>query len=161
MTYLQLLHQNAPAHKTNQLKDYLTSKRVTVLLDPPYSSDLAPLTCFNPKWHKKILTGRNYSYKMPVGFAVYQCLKSAPKSDYIGAFQIWIKRLKICIHVKGGCIKRMYHTKRSIVSILQIYSPSDNTYRTPLVFIDINIKALTTSRCYRRQDYWNKYQGFL
>ena len=49
MAYLQLLHKNAPAHKMNQVKGYLTSKRVTILIHLPYSPDLAPFDMFNSK----------------------------------------------------------------------------------------------------------------
>ena len=80
IAYIQLLHQIAPAQKANQVKDYCIWRANTSLYYSilPYSSNLAPFCMFYSKRHKKMLTGRTYLYKMSVGFAVYQCLKSAP-----------------------------------------------------------------------------------
>ena len=40
------MHENAPAHKTRFVTDFLESERVTVLPHPPYLPDLAPCDYF-------------------------------------------------------------------------------------------------------------------
>ena len=46
LKYVRLLHDNAPAHKARIVTDVLESEKVTVLLHPPYSPDLAPCDYF-------------------------------------------------------------------------------------------------------------------
>jgi histone-lysine N-methyltransferase SETMAR len=43
-----LLHNNAPAHQSVLVKDFLAKNNMTTLKHPPYSPDLAPadFTCF-------------------------------------------------------------------------------------------------------------------
>ena len=45
---VRLLHDNAHAHTSSIVIDYLETKNVTVLPHPPYSPDLAPadFSCF-------------------------------------------------------------------------------------------------------------------
>jgi transposase len=38
-----LLHDNAPAHRSVLVKDFLAKNYVTTLEHPPYSNDLAPV----------------------------------------------------------------------------------------------------------------------
>ena len=39
-----LLHNNAPAHSTAKIRQFLTQKQVATLNHPPYSPDLSPPT---------------------------------------------------------------------------------------------------------------------
>jgi hypothetical protein len=41
-----LCHDNAPAHTSLIVQQFLTSKNITVILHPPYSPDLAPSDFF-------------------------------------------------------------------------------------------------------------------
>ena len=79
---VRLLHDNAPAHTSSVVIDYLETKKVTVLPHPPYSPDLAPADFFLfPKLKKK------YGSCNAVTSAAYQCLKRIPKTDYENAFR--------------------------------------------------------------------------
>jgi hypothetical protein len=55
-----------------------------------------------------MLAGRKYSKRPSVGSAIYQCLISIPTKDYIRAFQMCLKRLKICIQVQGEYFEGMH-----------------------------------------------------
>ena len=98
---VHLLHDNAPAHTSSVVTDFLKTKKVTVLPHPPYSPDLAPADFFLFPKLKRMLSGRKYGSRNAVASAVYQCLKRIPKKDYENAFRNWLKRLKLCISHNG------------------------------------------------------------
>lgn len=99
--HICLLHDNAPPHRAQVVAKFLDERKVKVLPHPPYSPDLSPCDFFLFQKLKKFLSGRRYRSRQAVGSAVYQFLKSVPKKDYENSFKSWIKRLKICIQVKG------------------------------------------------------------
>ena len=96
-----LLHDNAPAHKSRVVVDFLSKQKVNVLTRPPYSPDLSPCDFFLFPRLKKDLSRRRYSSRSALGSAVHQCLTQIPRADYYGAFKQWILRLQKCISVKG------------------------------------------------------------
>lgn len=98
---LKLLHDNAPAHKSAVVIDYLTSKRLSTLEHPPYSPDLAPCDFWLNPLIKQQLRGRRFETRTAVGRALYQCTSTIPKSEYKQAFSDWIKRLNKCVQVHG------------------------------------------------------------
>lgn len=98
---VRLLHDNAPAHTSNTVVDFLKRERVKVLPHPPYSPDLAPADFFLFPKLKRMLSGRRYRSRSDIGSAVYQCLRAIPKAAYEKAFKDWIRRLKCCILHKG------------------------------------------------------------
>lgn len=104
---MTLLHDNAPAHKSSIATQFLKHKGVSVLPHPPYSPDLAPCDFFLFPKLKKFLEGRRYHNRNAIGSAIFQYLKTIPKKDYQGAFQNWIKRLKLCIKVNGEYFEGM------------------------------------------------------
>ena len=55
---VRLLYDNAPAHTSSIVIDYLETKKVTVLPHPPYSPDLAPADFFLFPKLKRMLSGR-------------------------------------------------------------------------------------------------------
>ena len=95
--YVQLLHDNAPAHMAHIETDFLESKKVTVLPHPPFSPDLAPCNYFLFPKLKYQLSGRRYNSRNDLGSAVYQCLMGVPIVEYEKCFQKWIDRLKRCV----------------------------------------------------------------
>ena len=50
---------------------------------------------------KKHLAGRKYQTRKNFGSAIFQCLKSIPRTDYENAFKNWINRLKLCLSHGG------------------------------------------------------------
>ena len=98
---VRLLHDNAPAHTSLLVVNFLEREKVKVIPHPPYSPDLAPADFFLFPRLKKMLSGRKYTNRSGVGSAVYQCLRLIPKSDYERAFRSWLQRLKCCILHNG------------------------------------------------------------
>lgn len=105
--HVRLLHDNAPAHTSQIVREFLKSEKVTVLPHPPYSPDLAPCDFFLFPKLKNFLSGRRYNSRQAVGSAVSQCLRGIPKSAYRDAFQKWIHRLKLCISNHGEYFEGM------------------------------------------------------
>jgi len=54
-----LLHDNAPAHRSVLVKDFLAKNHVTTLERPPYSPDLAASDIYLFPWLKLTLKGRH------------------------------------------------------------------------------------------------------
>lgn len=104
---VNLLHDNAPAHKSKEVVHFLNEEKVNVLSHPPYSPDLSPCDFFLFPRLKKMLSGRRYSTKSGLGSAVYQYLRLIPRADYSDAFRQWKMRLQKCISVDGDYFEGM------------------------------------------------------
>ena len=87
LKYVELLHDNAPAHKARIVTDFLDSEKVTVLPDPPCSLDLAPCDYFLFPKLKYHLSGRRYNSRNALGSADYQCLIGVPIEKYDKCFK--------------------------------------------------------------------------
>ena len=73
---IKLLHDNAPAHKSATVQEYLKESGLDVLDHPPYSPDLSPCDfCLFPRL-KEMLAGHRYESRCGIGSAVYQCLQN-------------------------------------------------------------------------------------
>ena len=105
--HVRLLHDNAPAHTSALVTQFLKQEKVTVLPHPPYSPDLAPCDFFLFPKLKKFLSGRRYRSRQALGSAVFQYLSTIPKSAYRDAFRKWIYRLKLCISSHGEYFEGM------------------------------------------------------
>jgi hypothetical protein len=57
-----LHHDDAPAHTILSVREFLASRRITVLENPPYSPDLASSGFFLFPKIKEILKGRHFSW---------------------------------------------------------------------------------------------------
>ena len=94
---IKLLHDNAPAHKSAKVQEYLKESRLDVLDHPPYSPDLSPCDfCLFPRL-QKMLAGHRFESLCGIGSAVYQCLQHIPKEDYGAAFWKWVDQCKMCV----------------------------------------------------------------
>ena len=51
-------HDNAPAHKSLLIREFLTKHQMTVVPQPPYSPDLAPVDYFFFPKFRSLLKGR-------------------------------------------------------------------------------------------------------
>ena len=98
---IKILHDNAPAHKSEMTKAFLKDNRLEVLGHPPYSPDLAPCDFFLFPRLKRELSGRSFKTKSALGSAIYQCLSGIPENDYLMAFRSWISRLRKCVDNAG------------------------------------------------------------
>ena len=98
---VHLLHDNSSSDKCEVVKSFLASEKVKVLNHPPYSPDLSPCVFFLFPRLRKMLSGNKYTSRSSLGSAIYQCLQQIPKEDYLSALRDWVKRLQICVSVKG------------------------------------------------------------
>ena len=98
---IKLLHDNAPAHKSATVQEYLKESGLDVLDHPPYSPDLFPCDFWLFPRLKEMLAGHRFESRCGIGSAVYQCLQHIPKEDYRAAFRKWVDRCKMCVEADG------------------------------------------------------------
>ena len=98
---IKLLYDNAPAHKSASVQEYLKESGLIVLDHPPYSPDLSPCDFWLFPRLKEMLAGHNFECR-GIGSAVYQCLRHIPKEDYQAAFRKWVDRCKMCVEADGA-----------------------------------------------------------
>ena len=91
---IKLLHDNALAHKSAMVQEYLKESGVDVLDHPPYSPDLSPCDFWLFPRLNKMLAGHLFESRCGIGSAVYQCLQHIPKEDYQAVFSKWVNRVK-------------------------------------------------------------------
>ena len=84
---IKLLHDNAPAHKSATVQEYLKESGLDVLDHPPYSPDLSPCDFWLFPRLKEMLAGHRFQSHCGIGSVVYQCLQHIPKEDYRAAFR--------------------------------------------------------------------------
>ena len=84
---IKLLHDNASAHKSTTVHEYLKESGLDVLDHPPYSPDLSPCDFWLFPRLKEMLAGHRFESHCGIGSAVYQCLQHIPKEDYRVAFR--------------------------------------------------------------------------
>ena len=99
---IKLLHDNAPAHKSATVQEYLKESGLDVLDHPPYSPDLSPCDFWLFPRLKEMLAGHRFESRCGIGSAVYQCLQHIPKEDYRAVFRKWVDRCKMCVEADGA-----------------------------------------------------------
>ena len=108
---IQLLHDNALAHKSATVQEYLKESRLDDLDHPPYSPDLSPCDFQLFPRLKEMLAGHRFESRCGIGSAVYQCLQHIPKENYRAAFRKWVDRCKMCVK---GIFRRPWINKTLI-----------------------------------------------
>ena len=68
---IKLLHDNAPAHKSATVQEYLKESGLDVLDHPPYSPDLPPCDFWLFPRLKEMLAGHRFESRCWIGSAVY------------------------------------------------------------------------------------------
>ena len=96
-----LHHDNAPAHRSGVVMEYIDQKGIKLLPHPPYSPDLAPCDFWLNSFLKESLAGNSYSTRSALGSGINQWFKQVPKERFERAFQDWSTRLKICVESDG------------------------------------------------------------
>ena len=102
---IKLLHDNAPAHKSATVQEYLKESGLDVSDHPPYSPDLSPCDFWLFPRLKEMLAGHRFESRCGIGSAVHQCLQHIPKEDYQAAFRKWVDRCKTCVEADGHISK--------------------------------------------------------
>ena len=96
---IKLLHDNAPAHKSAMVQEYLKESGLNVLDHPPYSPDLSPCNIWLFPRLKEMLVGHCFESHCGICSAVYECLQHIPKE---AAFLKWVDRCKMCVEADGA-----------------------------------------------------------
>ena len=99
---IKLLHDNATAHKSTTVQEYLKESGLDVLDHPPYSPDLSPCDFWLFPRLKEMLAGHRFESCCGIGSAVYQCLQHIPKEDCRAVFRKWVDRCKMCVEADGA-----------------------------------------------------------
>jgi len=95
-----LLHDNAPAHKAADFRQFLSSKNVTTLYNPVLSN-LSPPDYFLFHKLKMKLKGLNFADVAEIQKAVTDELKMVQKEKFSAAFQKLYNPTKACIYANG------------------------------------------------------------
>ena len=92
-----LHHNNAPAHTSHLVQQFLAKHDTAQLLQPPYSPDLSPCEFFLFRRLKKVLKGHRYVATEDIKRNSTKTLLDIPKGEFVKCFQrwqqIWAKRV--------------------------------------------------------------------
>jgi hypothetical protein len=93
-----ILHDdNASAHTELSVTEFLASKQITLLENPPYSPYLAPNDFFLNLKLKEILKGRHFDDIDDIRNNMTAALKDIPQNQFQNYFQGWTRRWNQCI----------------------------------------------------------------
>ncbi len=96
-----LHHDNAPAHSSLIIREFLAKKNIPTMPHPPYSPDLAPCDFFLFPKMKSYLKGTHHGGVEEVKEAVTAVLNSLTPEDFQGCFEGWERRWKRCVELQG------------------------------------------------------------
>ena len=96
-----LHHDNAPAHVSLLIREFLTKHETTVAPQPPYSPDLAPADFFLFPNLKSSLKGRRFQKVEEIEENSIRDLRAIPQNTFQDEFQNCKKRRARCIESGG------------------------------------------------------------
>src|SRR5215469_3884082 len=96
-----LYHDNAPAHASLLIREFLAKQETIVVPQSPYSPDLAPADFFVFPKLKSTLKGRQFQTVEEIKENSLQDLRAIPQNTFQDAFQNWKKRWERCINSRG------------------------------------------------------------
>jgi transposase len=96
-----LHHDNAPAHASLLIRDFLANMNTAVLPQPSYSPDLTPADFFLFPKLKSTLKGRFQTIQAITENSLME-LSAIPKKTYQDCFQKWQRRWERCINAGVG-----------------------------------------------------------
>jgi len=92
-----VLHQdNALAHDDLSVKTFLTKHKITMLVHPPYSPDLAPCDFSLSLKIKSVLKGTRFESKDAVKAKATELMNKLSEDDLQHSFQQWKIRMEWC-----------------------------------------------------------------
>ena len=92
-----LHHDNAPAHASLLIREFLTKHETTVVPQPPYSPNLAPADFFLFPKLKSSLKDRRFQTVEQVEENTTRDFRTIPQNTFQDAFQNWKKLWELCI----------------------------------------------------------------
>ncbi|UYV70896.1 hypothetical protein LAZ67_8001037 [Cordylochernes scorpioides] len=87
-----LHHDNAPAHTSLLVRDFLVKNNTLMMPQPPYSPDLVPCDFFLFPKLKRPMKGRRYATLDEIKTASKEELKKILKNDFLKCFEDWKNR---------------------------------------------------------------------
>jgi len=96
-----LHHDNAPAHTSLLVREFLAKNNTLMMPQPPYSPDLAPCDFFLFPKLKRPMKGRRYATIEEIKTASKEELNKITKNDFLKCFEDWKKRWHKCIISDG------------------------------------------------------------
>lgn len=96
-----LHHDNAPAHTSLLVREFLAKNNTVMMPQPPYSPDMAPCDFFLFPKIKRTLKGRRFTSIDDIKSASLKELNAIPKIEFQNCFGDWKKRWRKCIISNG------------------------------------------------------------
>ncbi|KYN35367.1 hypothetical protein ALC56_10292, partial [Trachymyrmex septentrionalis] len=96
-----LHHDNAPAHTSLLVREFLTKNNTLMMPQPSYSPDLAPCDFFLFPKLKRPMKGRRYATIEEIKTASKEELNKITKNNVLKCFEDWKKRWHKCIISDG------------------------------------------------------------
>jgi len=93
-------HDNAPAHKSFKVSQFLAKNNIAVIPHPPNSPDLAPCNFFLFPKQKLRMKGRRFDTIEEIQEESQRVHDTIQKRDFQGCFQAWQKRRDCCIRAR-------------------------------------------------------------
>lgn len=94
-------HDNAPAHTSLVVREFLAKNNMATVPHPPYSPDLAPCDFYLFPKMKIALKGRRFDSIEDIQVESQRVLNTLHPSDFQECFQKWEQRWDRCIHARG------------------------------------------------------------
>ena len=92
-----LHHDNAPAHTSLLVREFLAKNNTVTMPQPPYSPNMAPCDFFLFPKIKRTLKCRRFTAINGIKSASLKELKAIPKIEFEKCFEDWKKRWHKCI----------------------------------------------------------------
>jgi len=92
-----LHHDNAPAHTSLLVREFLTKNNTVMMSQLPYLPDLAPCDFFLFSKIKRTLKGRRFASIDEIKSASLKELKTISKPEFQSCFEEWKKRWHKCV----------------------------------------------------------------
>ena len=99
-----LHHDNAPAHSSLLVRNFLAKNNTVIMPQPPYSPDLAPSDFFLFPRLKRPMKGPRFATIEEIKTESLRELKDIPKSAYQKCFEDWKKTLAQVYYIQGGLL---------------------------------------------------------
>jgi len=100
-----LHHDNAPAHTSHLVQQFLAKHGTTQLQQPTYSPDLAPSDFFLFQRLKKVLKGHGFEATEDIKRNSTKTLLDIPKKEFAKCFQQLQKRWAKCVAAEGNYVE--------------------------------------------------------
>jgi len=95
-----LHHDNAPAHNTLGIREFLAKNNNAVLEQPPYFPDLAPCDFFLFPKLNEVIKGTRFQDSEAIKTTVTRELRAIPEEYFQEYVEAWQRRLEKCIRAQ-------------------------------------------------------------